>query len=76
MNKYMIINSTNYNNNNNNNDNNNNNNQHINKIIQYQTHQVSSNKNNRTKMNYELLKMKTSHYQTAHNQVILNKNKR
>ena len=35
----------------------------------YQTHQVSSNKNNLIEMDCQLLKIKTSHYQTTHKQV-------
>ena len=42
---------------------------HINKtIIQYQTHQVMSNKNNPTKKNCKLRQMKTPHSQTIHYQ--------
>ena len=50
---------------------------HINKIIiKYQTHQVVSNKNNPTKINCQLRKMKTPHYLTIHNQATMKKHYR
>ena len=42
-------------------------------IIQYQTHQVMSNKNNPKKMNCRLRKTKTPHFQTIHCQATMKK---
>ena len=42
-------------------------------VIEYQTHQVLTNKNNLTEMNLQLRKIEIQHSQTTHNQTTQSK---
>ena len=44
-------------------------------VIQYQTHQVLTNKNSQTEINRQLRKIETPHKQTTHNQTITQEQK-